>query len=226
MLGAIKSLLAPHPLKLVIFDLDGTLVDSVRDLKSALDEMYLALNQPAASEAQVRSWVGNGAQMLVRRALAYDMEPVPQSEPLFERAYALFLEAYQQCNGQAALVYEGAHDLIEALGDASVEVAIVTNKPARFTKPLLEQLGLQVSFVLSGDSLPHKKPHPLPLHTCLDQFSCRPEQAVMVGDSSSDMLAAKAAGLKCIAVSYGYNHGVSISELKPDLLVDSLTELS
>ncbi|TNC80914.1 MAG: phosphoglycolate phosphatase [Oleiphilus sp.] len=226
MLAALKKLLAPQPPRLVIFDLDGTLVDSVRDLKSALDDMHHALGMPLADTEQVRRWVGNGAQMLVRRALSYDLEPSPLDEERYAQAYQLFLEAYRQHNGEAAELYEGALELVSRLQAASVAVAIVTNKPARFTGPLLDQLGLQVPFVLSGDSLAHKKPHPLPLLTCLDHFECSPDEAVMVGDSSSDILAAKAAGLKSVGVSYGYNHGVSISELKPDLIVDSLTELS
>ena len=225
MLKLLSGVVSPSSLKLVIFDLDGTLVDSVQDLKAALDQMYEGLAQPCASLEQVQSWVGNGAQVLVKRALSYDQVVSESRQDQFEKAFELFMDAYRQRNGECSEPYAGARDLLSDLERAGIPVAIVTNKPAQFTLPLLEKLKLSVQLVLSGDSLPRKKPDPLPLTTCLEHFGCAANEAVMVGDSESDMLAARAAGVKSVAVSYGYNHGVPISVHNPDLLIDSLREL-
>lgn len=224
MLKTLHDLVAPHTLQLVMFDLDGTLVDSVADLHLALDAMYDELGMARASEQQVRNWVGNGAQMLVRRALCYGMD-VPSDMPLFERAFGCFLASYESFNGQSSVVYPGALGLIESLRANGIKCAVVTNKPAQFTLPLLEYLGLATDYVLSGDSLPEKKPHPMPVLACLSHFGCSPDASLMVGDSRNDILAAHSAGVKCVAVNYGYNHGAPIKADKPDLIVDSLDEL-
>lgn len=228
MLLPLRKLVAPADLVLVIFDLDGTLVDSVADLHRALCLMYNDLGKPEASIEQVRAWVGNGAAMLVARALVY-AEAVAEpdhAEPEFAQAYARFMHHYAQVSGELAQCYEGVHALLASIREQGLHLALVTNKPIQFTHPLIARLGLAFDLVLGGDSLSQKKPSPLPLKHCLDHFSCRPEQAVMIGDSKSDVLAARAAQIKSIAVSYGYNHGEPISAQKPDLLVDSLTELS
>jgi phosphoglycolate phosphatase len=224
-LGRLRALVAPESLDLVIFDLDGTLVDSVADLKLALDRVYDDLGLERASEAQVRTWVGNGAEMLVKRALSYDMAAANYDADLFTAAYRLFLKHYDDTSGQVSACYEGALDLLSSLRQESVAVAIATNKPAQFTRPLLSKLGIDADFVVSGDTVSAKKPDPMQLNHCLSHFSCDARRAVMVGDSSNDILAAKACGIKNVAVSYGYNHGVSISSYRPDLLIDSLGEL-
>lgn len=224
MLEALRSLVQLGELKLVMFDLDGTLVDSVPDLHAALEAMYAQLGLKSASEEQVRCWVGNGAQMLVRRALAYELV-TPEEDERFDVAYSAFLDAYAASNGQKSQLYEGAAELLQDLSSTNIDVAIVTNKPARFTKPLLSQLSVHPELILSGDSLREKKPSPMPLLHCLEHFQVRASEALMVGDSRSDMQAARAAKVKTVAVSYGYNHGVSISHENPDLIVDSLMEL-
>lgn len=225
-MSKLQALLANTPLKLVMFDLDGTLVDSVADLHAALERMYRDLNMAAASEPQVRAWVGNGAQVLVQRALAYSLDEAQgAAHPRFAEAYALFQQHYAEVNGQHSQCYEGAHELLASLREQGIKVAIVTNKPLHYTTPLLAAKGLQADFVLGGDCLSEKKPSPMPLLHCLAHFDCSAEQAVMVGDSRNDVLAAQAAKVVCAAVSYGYNHGEDISLSKPDLLVDSLTQL-
>ena len=216
MLSRLNELVAPEPLALVIFDLDGTLVDSAADLRMALDRMYDELSLRRATEGQVREWVGNGAEMLVKRALSYDLAAPSVDEGLLQNG---------ETSGEASACYEGDVDLLECLRKSGVKVAIATNKPARFTMPLLDALNIEVDFVISGDEVSAKKPDPMQLMRCLEHFSCDVRQAVMVGDSSNDLLAAKACAIKNVAVSYGYNHGVSISSFGPDLLIDSLTEL-
>lgn len=221
----LATLCAPKQLKLALFDLDGTLVDSVADLKAALDLMYRELGMDRAEEAQVRSWVGNGAEVLVRRALSYDIDPQACDEALFKVAYEHFKSSYEKTNGLFSQCYQGAIELLETLQSQGVNTAIITNKPIAYTLPLLQKLGLRADLVLGGDSLPEKKPSALPLLHALEHFSLQSDQAVMVGDSVNDVLAAQRAGISCVAVTYGYNHGVSISDTNPDLLVDSLTEL-
>jgi phosphoglycolate phosphatase len=224
-LDRLRALVAPESLDLVIFDLDGTLVDSAADLKLALDRVYDDLGLERASEAQVRTWVGNGAEMLVKRALSYDMAAESCDADLFSTAYRSFLKHYNDTNGQVSVCYEGALDLLSSLRQESVAIAIATNKPAQFTRPLLSKLGIDADFVVSGDTVSAKKPDPMQLNHCLGHFSCDARRTVMVGDSSNDILAAQACGIKNVAVSYGYNHGVSISSYRPDLLIDSLSEL-
>ena len=229
-LALLKNLLGSKPLKLVIFDLDGTLVDSVSDLKCALDLMHLELNMATASIEQVRAWVGNGAELLVRRALSYRLDVdvsdgVGLEIGLFETAYASFLRHYALVNGQSSSCYDGALSLIERLKSEGIRVSIVTNKPSRFTLPLLKKLSISVDVVVSGDTLVRKKPDPMPLNECLRQLGVPAENAVMVGDSVNDISAAKAANIASVAVSYGYNHGIPMSSCPADRHVDSLLEL-
>lgn len=222
----LSDLLKPAPLKLVIFDLDGTLVDSVMDLKCALDAMYDELGMPRSTLDQVRTWVGNGAEVLVKRALSYasKIDPAICSQ-YFESAYTAFLHHYEDANGRHAECYRGALPLLTALQSQQVLTAIVTNKPKQFTLPLLAAKSLTVDCVISGDCVGAKKPDPEPVMACLRRLNVAAESAVMVGDSINDIEAAKASRVATVAVSYGYNHGVPILASAPDLHIDSLEEL-
>jgi len=223
--------------ELVMFDLDGTLVDSVPDLARAVDQMLSALEREPAGEDQVRAWVGNGAQMLVRRALAGRLVPVdaavgnhmesPADAELFPIAYELFLAAYAQCNGRSSRLYPGVLDLLDALCRAQVPMAIVTNKPHAFTEPLLRSLEVAEYFsqVVSGDSLSLKKPDPAQVYWVLDKQQVSAGRALFIGDSMHDVQAARAAGCPVVCVSYGYNHGEPIALSHPDRVVDSLADL-
>lgn len=227
--------------ELVMFDLDGTLVDSVPDLARAVDQMLSALEREPAGEDQVRAWVGNGAQMLVRRALAGRLVPVdapvdasvgnhlenPADAELFPIAYELFLAAYAQCNGRSSRLYPGVMELLDALCRAQVPMAIVTNKPHAFTEPLLRSLEIAGYFcqVVSGDSLSLKKPDPAQVHWVLDKQEVSVGRALFIGDSMHDVRAARAAGCQVVCVSYGYNHGEPIALSQPDRVVDSLADL-
>lgn len=215
----------PMP-RLAMIDLDGTLVDSVPDLAYCVDAMMLRLDLPARGEARVRYWVGNGVERLVRRALINQLDGEPE-EPLFQRAYPIFMDLYASHNSERSRLFPGVHEGIAFLKHAGIRLGCVTNKLARFTEPLLRHLGVYQDFelVVSGDSLPRKKPDPLPLSHAADHFRVDPQDALLVGDSISDVKAARAAGFAVICVSYGYNHGLDIRAAKPDAVINSLAEL-
>jgi len=216
--------------RLVLFDLDGTLIDSVPDLADAVDAMLLAHQLPPAGEERVRHWVGNGSKMLVRRALAWGLElpdPGELGDGRLDQGHADFLAAYRRNFHRRTQLYPGVRDFLEWLHQQRIPMGLVTNKPEEFVAPLLEHFGLAPYFGLSlgGDSLPRKKPDPLPLlHSC-EHFQVKPEQALMVGDSRNDVLAARACGMPVVCVSYGYNHGEPIQATQPDRVIDSLAEL-
>ncbi|NWN90057.1 phosphoglycolate phosphatase [Marinobacter adhaerens] len=213
-----------------LFDLDGTLVDSAPDLAAAVDRTLEQLGREPAGLERVRQWVGHGSPILMRRALAgrADWEPASTvDDTLFNDALALFFTNYQQFNGQHAVVYPGAEACLQALAEHGCRLAVVTNKPEQFTGPLLRQLGLAKYFrlVVGGDTLSTKKPDPAPLHYAMKTLQGSPNRTVMVGDSAADVSAARAAGLPCIAVTYGYNFGKPVQALEADAVVDSLSEL-
>lgn len=213
-----------------LFDLDGTLVDSAPDLVAAVDQMLEHLGRSPAGIDQVRNWVGNGASVLVRRALAgrVDWEPAqPEEDALFNDALALFYGAYGTMNGQHSVVYAGVEDCLMHLKSQGCRLGIVTNKPEQFVAPLLEQMGIDHWFDLTvgGDTLPVKKPDPGPLLHAMELLGGTRETTVMVGDSAADINAALAAGIPCVAVRYGYNFGYAVDTLGADAAVDSLTEL-
>ena len=212
--------------RLVMFDLDGTLVDSVPDLAAAVDRMLVELGRTPAGVEKVRDWVGNGARVLVRRALAGGLDHAAVGEAETEEALARFLDIYADCHNLTVL-YPGVHELLEALSTAAVELAVVTNKPERFVAPLLEQVGLGGYFrwIIGGDTLPQQKPDPAALLQVMRLAGVEASQSLFIGDSRNDVLAARAAAVPCIAVSYGYNHGRPIAEERPSLVVDSLAEL-
>ncbi len=222
----LRALCAGELPRLVMFDLDGTLVDSVPDLATAVDRMLVELGREPAGVERVRQWVGNGARVLVRRALAGGLDHSAVGEAKSEEALARFLDIYADCH-ELITLYPGVHELLEALSTAAVELAVVTNKPERFVAPLLEQVGLGGYFrwIIGGDTLPQQKPDPAALLQVMRLAGVSQEQSLFVGDSRSDVLAARAAGVPCVAVSYGYNHGRPVAEEEPQLVVDSLAEL-
>ncbi|WP_152205420.1 phosphoglycolate phosphatase [Marinobacter changyiensis] len=214
----------------VLFDLDGTLVDSAPDLSAAIDQMLRALGRPPVGEDRVREWVGNGAAVLVRRALAgaFDHEKDTTSDELtFRQALDLFFTAYADLNGQQAKVYDGVEIWLRALKSNGCRLGVVTNKPYAFTDPLLRRMGLDRWFEVSvsGDSLPQKKPDPAPLLHAMCKLGGTPETTLMVGDSINDIQAARNAGMPVVAVRYGYTYGTPIDDLGADIVVDSLAEL-
>jgi phosphoglycolate phosphatase len=212
---------------MVLIDLDGTLVDSVPDLAFCVDEMMRRLGRPPHGEARVRDWVGNGVERLTKRALLGQLDGEPEAEE-FALAYPLFLDLYAARTSQDSRLYPGVLEGLAWLREEGFKLGCVTNKAARFTLPLLENLGIRGYFgiVISGDSLPAKKPDPLPLLHAAEFFGVQAEQALLVGDSMSDVKAARAAGFQIVCVSYGYNHGEDIRLSRPDAVIDSLAELA
>jgi phosphoglycolate phosphatase len=218
--------MALRPVQMVLIDVDGTLVDSVPDLAYCVDEMMQQLDMPVRGEANVRNWVGNGVERLVRRALTDSLDGEPD-DALFEKAYPIFLDLYADNTSKRSILYPGVKEGIAFLKTAGYKLGCVTNKAAQFTEPLLKDLGIYDNFsiVISGDTLPQKKPDPAPLLYAAEFFGVAPKEAMMLGDSVSDVKAARAAGFQIICMSYGYNHGEDIRTANPDAVIDSMAEL-
>ena len=212
--------------RMVLIDVDGTLVDSVPDLAYCVDAMMDRLSLPRHGEAKVRNWVGNGVERLVRRALVGQLEGEPEPE-LFERAYPVFLELYADNTSKRSHLYPGVREGLDYLAGEGYPLGCVTNKAAQFTEPLLKDLGVYDRFaiVVSGDALPRKKPDPMPLLHAAEFFGVAPTDSLMIGDSVSDVKAARAAGFQIVCMTYGYNHGVDIREADPDAIMDSMAGL-
>ncbi len=212
--------------EMILIDVDGTLVDSVPDLAFCVDEMMKAIGRAPRGEARVRDWVGNGVERLVRRALTGSLDGEPSDEE-FERAYPIFLDLYAENTSKRSCLYPGVREGLDYLKSQGYRLGCVTNKAAQFTLPLLKDLGVYDDFgiVISGDTLPVKKPDPGPLLHAAKHFGVKPEDALMIGDSVSDVKAARAAGFQIVCMSYGYNHGEDIRDYGPDLVADSMVEL-
>ncbi|MDT8405342.1 phosphoglycolate phosphatase [Sulfuriflexus sp.] len=212
--------------KMVLCDVDGTLVDSVPDLAYCVDEMMKQLGMPVRGEERVRQWVGNGVERLVERALVNDLDGYPD-EALKAKAYPIYLELYAENTCVRSTLYPGVREGLDYLKKAGYKLGCVTNKAEAFTVPLLKQLGIYDEFaiVISGDTLPKKKPDPLPLLHAAEFFGVSPQQSMMLGDSVSDVKAARAAGFQITCMTYGYNHGENIADANPDGLIDSMAEL-
>jgi len=214
-----------HP-RMILVDLDGTMVDSCPDLAYSVDTMMARLGRPPRGEAAVRTWVGNGVERLIKRALTGEMDGEPP-EADYARAYPIFMEVYGENTYGRSVLYPGVREGLDHLRAAGFPLGCVTNKAAQFTLPLLTHFGILDHFgiVVSGDTLPERKPHPAPLLHAARHFGVPPADALMIGDSVSDVKAARAAGFRIICVSYGYNHGQDIRTAAPDAVIDSFTEL-
>jgi phosphoglycolate phosphatase len=216
----------PLAVKMVMIDLDGTLIDTAPDLADGANRMLADLGRAPYPLATVMTWIGNGVPRLVKRALTGEMWAEPDGA-LFERALPVFQRHYAEHVADRSRPFPGVVEGLRQLEARGFRLACITNKAKAFTLPLLQKLGLDGYFelVLSGDSLPKQKPDPLPLHHACRHFGITPDHGLLVGDSRNDVEAARAAGMPVICVTYGYNHGHDIRESRPDAVVDSLAEV-
>ncbi len=215
--------------QLLIFDFDGTLIDSVPDLAVATNAMLEQLGKPTHSLTTIQGWIGNGSRLLVERALVGHTEVVEGalSKEDTDEAEQLFFAAYNNITNSETLAYPDVDKGLHHLKAAGYTLALVTNKPIRFVPKILENFGWTALFshVLGGDSLATKKPDGAPLrHTC-EVLNFRPDQAFMIGDSINDISAGKNAHIETIGLSYGYNYGKDIRDSHPNHAFDSFAEL-
>ncbi len=213
---------------MLLFDLDGTLVDSAPDLALAVNKTLRDLSLLEYDEQTIRYWVGNGAKMLIERALSGSAEINKQLEPaLVNDALAIFLQHYSDGVCINSALYQGVKEGLITLKNSGFRLAIITNKPEVFIQPLLTGLGIGELFeiLIGGDTLADKKPHPAPLNYALKQLNVSSEQCLMIGDSKNDILAAKAANIDSVGLTYGYNYGEDIANYQPNYCFDSFADL-
>jgi phosphoglycolate phosphatase len=218
---------------LLLFDLDGTLIDSVPQLHLAVDAALRACGLPGVSLEQVKQWIGNGADMLLRRAIvqSYDVQSYALNQAidpaLLVRVRVEFDAHYLAGLSRDFTLFPDVQVMLQRLRSAGYRMAVVTNKPHPFVTPLLDEAGLSSLFdcVLGGDVLPQRKPDPTPLlHVC-EFLQVTPARSLMIGDSRNDVLAAKAAGIPVVGLTYGYNHGEPIAACEPDWVMDHFCQL-
>jgi len=207
------------------FDLDGTLVDSVPDITFSVNQMLAQLQLGLVDETVARTWIGNGAAKLIERALIHVLADKPDSH-LLEQAKTLFFIAYEKNIALKTVVYPDCIEVLEHFVNMDIPLACVTNKPRKFTPPLLEKLAMANYFnaVVCGDDLPSQKPEPGMLLEAIRQLGGAPHTGYMIGDSETDIASANNAGTGAIYVSYGYNRGVSVEKYQP-IYVNALKEI-
>ena len=212
-------------IRAAIIDLDGTMVDTAPDFQVAINRMRDELHLAPLALDTIVDFVGKGSENLMRRVLGVDFEK-SEVESRFDHALERYQHHYLQINGDHSELYAGVHEGLVAMKKGGVRLACVTNKPIAFARPLLEKKGLIDLFevIYGGDSLAHKKPHPLPMLTVCNDFDLQPAQVVAIGDASNDSEAARAAGCRVLTVPYGYNHGQPVQTIDTDGIVESLVD--
>ena len=208
----------------VLFDLDGTLLDTIGDLAEAANRMLAELGRPVRTQDEIHSFVGKGIPNLVRRCLT---ENAQASEDEIEAAVAVFRRHYHMVNGVSTRIYPGVLETISVLRARSIKLAVVTNKAEAFTLPLLDRMGMAGHFdtVVSGDTLPVKKPDPAVLHLACERLGVSARDALMIGDSANDALAAQGAGMPVLLVTYGYSEGRPVDTIECDGLLSNALEV-
>jgi phosphoglycolate phosphatase len=217
-------------LKLLVFDLDGTLIDSAQDLCNSVNAALGEFSRAPLPDPAIAGFVGNGAPMLMRRSLAMadGVSPEQVSENLLAEAYAYFLKYYREHKLDFTYAYEGVVEALAALKQLHDEpggtpriMAVLTNKPVRPARGICEGLGMADYFlhIYGGDSFPVKKPDPLGLRTLMEETGARPDETVMIGDSKVDVATARNAGTWCVGCKFGFGQE-TLMEIEPDILVD------
>jgi phosphoglycolate phosphatase len=211
---------------LIVFDLDGTLLDSAPDIAHSVDIVRERFGLAPAGLEQVRRWIGNGQAMLVKRALTGEMWP-QQAPPQFEVAQTMYLEAYDAHKCERSALFPGVAEGLAELRADGYRMACVTNKSSKFTGPLLEHFGIAQYFewVGGGDDFGKLKPDPEPLLRTAEKLGTAPAASLMVGDSANDAKAARRAGFMLVCVAYGYHGDGGVEALQPDAIIEKLTEL-
>ncbi len=215
-------------IELIVFDLDGTLIDSARDLCNSVNAALEHMGRPHLDDPIIAGFVGNGAAMLVRRSLAVEngVSPDEVHDEELATAYSFFLDHYREHKLDFTYAYAG---VIESLADLRLlpdgserQMAVLTNKPVRPARAICEGLGMGNCFfrIYGGDSFPLKKPDPMGLRTLMHEARVRPEQTLMIGDSKVDVLTARNAGAWCLGCQFGFGPQ-NLMEVPPDLVVDS-----
>ena len=211
--------------ELLLFDLDGTLVDSAADLYRAMNMSLNTLQLPSVTEHQVRTWIGKGTAVFCQSTLQYLTGQVDPAQ--HQQLLDTFLDIYNAEPCVDTQPFAGIVDFLEWGMKHNKKMICVTNKPEQPARMIIDALGLNQYFVdvIGGDRFEERKPHPRQLLFCVDHYQLAKEQVLMIGDSSNDVEAARRARVDCIVVSYGYNHGEDIQNCQPQQVVDNLTEL-
>lgn len=217
----------PQNIRAVLFDLDGTLLDTAADLAAAANRMLDALGLPRRKPGQIADYVGKGIARLVERCLTGDLERRADAVAL-ERAVKVFSGYYDEESGRHTVIYPAVLEGLRELQAQHIRLGCVTNKTARFTLPLLEQAGLAAYFsvVVSGDTVARCKPDPMPYAHACGRLAVLPEEAIVVGDSDNDVIAGRAAGCRVWCVPYGYTEGRPVESLGCDLIVPDLVAVA
>lgn len=212
----------PLTISAIVIDLDGTLLHTAPELAESANRMLRDMGRAPVSQALLMSYIGNGISWLVKRALTGDMHAEPEAA-LYDQALPIFEQHYTELLLQSK-PFDGVVAGLDAMKAAGYRLGCITNKVARYTEPLLKGIGLAGYFdiVLSGDTLPEKKPHPLPLLHAAEFFGVPVEQLLLIGDSLNDAVAARAAGCPVFCVPYGYNHGEPVDGLDLDAVIENL----
>lgn len=213
--------------ELIIFDFDGTLINSVPDLTLAINKMLSHYNLLPLTINEVAPFVGNGAKPMVKRALEHAMPNKKVSEELLGKALEIYFLAYREVICDETFMYAGVLETLNYLNKNGYKMAICTNKPFNFIEPILDKLLIKRFFKLwiGEDSLSKKKPDGAPLLHIADRINTTVEKCIMVGDSKNDILAARNSGMESIGVSYGYNYNENIADYNPTKVVDSFADL-
>lgn len=213
--------------ELIIFDLDGTLINSIPDLTQAINMMLEYYNLVSLSIEEVTRFVGNGAKKLVERSLNQVLPNNQNIDKIFDEAFNVYLSSYEKVVCDKTYLYSGVKETLTYLNKKGYKMVICTNKPYRFIEPILTTLEIKSYFVewIGEDSLSEKKPNATPLLYFSEKMNISVDKCVMIGDSKNDILAAKNAKMDSIGLSYGYNYDEDISHFEPTQVADNFAQL-
>ena len=208
-----------------LFDLDGTLVDTVPDIDQALNHALATVDLAPVDIALTRHWIGHGSRTLIKQALEHHKKDAAESN--IDELIAPFLDYYKANIAVHSHIYPEVKEALSTLQQRGIKLAVVTNKLTELSEPLLQHIGLYEFFdlVVCGDTASKPKPDPAPITLCLEHFALAPEHVLMVGDSETDVLAAQAASVDVACMRDGYNHGVDVTTLSADFILETFADL-